>query len=244
MHIMISTAVVFAAGRGKRMKQLTTHAQKVVLSVNGKPFLWYVVNNLVAAGITRIIVVVGHYDTQVRAFVDAYADDFLVEFVILDSEIKGTLEPIWISKPQLDTTQSFLALNGDNLFAVEDVQAMMKLDAGQAAIAVSHIGEEQQYGALFFDDKMLLTHIQHKDDPPLTTLPQAESYNNTGMYVLPSKIWEVIDQVEPAASGEYRITDALLLLREHPGVRQYILQGPWYDFGKPDDIQAVEHFLQ
>ena len=43
-------AVILAAGKGTRMSPLTEKVPKVLVEVNGKPFLHYVIKNLSKAG--------------------------------------------------------------------------------------------------------------------------------------------------------------------------------------------------
>ena len=49
-------AMIFAAGLGTRMKPLTDTMPKALVPVNGRPLLGHVMDRLVAAGVTRLIV--------------------------------------------------------------------------------------------------------------------------------------------------------------------------------------------
>jgi len=48
----IDKAVILAAGRGTRMRELTTDLPKPMIEVRGKPVLQYIVEGLRAAGAT------------------------------------------------------------------------------------------------------------------------------------------------------------------------------------------------
>jgi NDP-sugar pyrophosphorylase family protein len=52
--------VVLAAGEGKRMRPLTAHRPKVMLPIGNRPMLAHLVDAVVAAGITELIMVVGY----------------------------------------------------------------------------------------------------------------------------------------------------------------------------------------
>src|SRR3989338_7879283 len=58
-------AVIMAAGRGVRMLPLTKTIPKVLVEVNGRPFLWYVIDNLHTAGITDICLIVSYKKVKV-----------------------------------------------------------------------------------------------------------------------------------------------------------------------------------
>ena len=53
-----TTAVIFAAGIGTRMLPITAAVQKELLPIGNRPVIDYIVEDLVAAGITRIIFVI------------------------------------------------------------------------------------------------------------------------------------------------------------------------------------------
>ena len=52
-------AVILAAGKGTRMKELTNELPKPMLKVQGKPILEHIIDGLAAAGIREIFIVTG-----------------------------------------------------------------------------------------------------------------------------------------------------------------------------------------
>ncbi len=52
-------AVILAAGKGTRMRELTSELPKPMLRVSGKPILEHIVGGVVAAGIKDIFIVTG-----------------------------------------------------------------------------------------------------------------------------------------------------------------------------------------
>src|SRR6267142_3723445 len=53
-------AVILAAGKGTRMKELTNELPKPMLRVQGKPILEHILIGLLGAGIREIFIVTGH----------------------------------------------------------------------------------------------------------------------------------------------------------------------------------------
>ena len=49
-------AMIFAAGRGERMRPLTDTCPKPLLQVRGRPLIVWHINNLVRAGLTEIVI--------------------------------------------------------------------------------------------------------------------------------------------------------------------------------------------
>lgn len=61
-------AMILAAGGGTRLRPLTESTPKALLAVRGKPLLAHVMERLVAAGVTRLVVNVHHHADQIEAF--------------------------------------------------------------------------------------------------------------------------------------------------------------------------------
>ena len=66
-------AVVLAAGEGTRLQPLTDDKPKVLVEVNGTPLIEDVFDNLIDAGASELIVVVGYKAEQI---IDRYGDEY------------------------------------------------------------------------------------------------------------------------------------------------------------------------
>src|SRR5438270_9352252 len=64
----INKAVILAAGRGTRMRELTAELPKPMIEVRGKPVLQYIVEGLRAAGVGKFLIVVGYRAEAVQNF--------------------------------------------------------------------------------------------------------------------------------------------------------------------------------
>src|SRR5947207_12032677 len=64
----IEKAVILAAGRGTRMRELTADVPKPMIDVRGKPVLQHIVEGLRNAGIRDCLIVVGYRADAVQEF--------------------------------------------------------------------------------------------------------------------------------------------------------------------------------
>src|SRR5436189_2439561 len=64
----IDKAVLLAAGRGTRMREMTAELPKPMLEVRGKPVLQHIVEGLRDAGIANFLIVVGYRAEAVQNF--------------------------------------------------------------------------------------------------------------------------------------------------------------------------------
>ncbi len=60
------TAVILAAGEGRRLEPLTNRRPKPMMPVANRPLLEHVVEAVSAAGIDRIVLVVGYRQERIR----------------------------------------------------------------------------------------------------------------------------------------------------------------------------------
>src|SRR6266536_5751572 len=64
----INKAVILAAGRGTRMRELTTEVPKPMIEVRGKPVLQHIVEGLRDAGARRFLIIIGYRAEAVQNF--------------------------------------------------------------------------------------------------------------------------------------------------------------------------------
>src|SRR5207248_1788685 len=68
MSAQVTKAVLLAAGRGTRMRELTNELPKPMIEVRGKPVLQHIVEGLRDAGVTSFLIVVGYRAEAVQNF--------------------------------------------------------------------------------------------------------------------------------------------------------------------------------
>src|SRR3990167_11193210 len=69
----IRKVVISAAGQGTRMLELTKEKSKHLIQVNKRPFLAYLLDNILQAGYTEIVMVVGFRQDMILEFLKTYA---------------------------------------------------------------------------------------------------------------------------------------------------------------------------
>jgi len=112
-------AVILAAGRGTRMKELTQDTPKPLLLVSGKTLLEHKFETLPDT-VTEIILVVGYFADQVRAACGEIYKNIPIRYVVQDT-LDGTGGALWKAKDLLKDT--FVVMMGDDLYTKEDVAA-------------------------------------------------------------------------------------------------------------------------
>lgn len=232
--------VVCAAGKGTRMGELCKDRPKHVLPVNGKPFLYHLLDNLKKGGATKIILVGGYCFDKLKEYVDKIKNEFDIilvnQFLEIGEDKYGTAMPILAAKKYVKESE-FLVVYGDNLYSDEDVKELVKENAGLNYVAALKHENPTKYGVFVYDENMMLKEVVEKPQNPASNLI------NTGIYRFTKEIFEKIEQIGKSPRGEYELTDAIQLLANSGKVKVKQLKDYWLDFGKPEDIQVVENFL-
>ncbi len=117
----MDTAIVLAAGLGRKVWPYGEFRQKCTIPVANKPIVRRVVETLVDAGCQRIIVVVGHHAQQVRG---ALADIRNVVFVTQHS-LDGTADAVLTASDYLED-QPYLVVYGDIVTTPDNFRNFIK----------------------------------------------------------------------------------------------------------------------
>ncbi len=204
-------AVVLAAGKSTRMKSALP---KVLHEVCGRPMIEYVLDAARAAGVTRIVAVVGHRADLVRAQLSQYGD---VEFA-LQSEQQGTGHAVMMCRDQLASHRgSVLVLAGDTpLLKSESLAALLKTQIDTQAAAVIGTTETEAnhgLGRIVRDAAGQFERIVEERDA--TDEQRRIREINTGCYAFDSQaLLGALDRIRPDNSqAEYYLTDCPLVLK-------------------------------
>jgi NDP-sugar pyrophosphorylase family protein len=245
----IKKVVIAAAGQGTRMLELSKNRSKHLIEVNNKPFLAYLMDNLLLAGYREIILVVGFKTELMNNFVENYKspkniskNDFNIIIInqcdIIGPKEKeyGTACPIKCVKDIVDG-ESFIYVFGDNLFSVEDLKSM-NIDDDFCYIAGLKQEHPEKYGVLIQDGGDFLEKIIEKPKEFVGDLI------NAGLYKFTSEIFDKISEIKKSPREEYEITDAVSLLAHNKRVKIKKIKDYWHDFGNPEDVEKLSKFLE
>ncbi len=117
----MQNAIVLAAGLGRKVWPYGEFRQKCTIPIANKPIIRRIVENLIEIGITRIIVVVGHYAQQVRG---AVADLQNVEFVT-QKQPEGTADAVLTALKHIED-EDYLVIYGDIVTDPNNIRYIVK----------------------------------------------------------------------------------------------------------------------
>ncbi len=233
---MVKKVIIAAAGQGTRMLQLTKDKSKHLIEVNGKPFLSYVLDNLLKAGYDDFTIVVGYESDLIKQFIKnyGYTAKIVNQFDVLGSkDIEyGTACPLKCVK---DINESFIYLCGDNFYSVEDLK-LMNIDDDYTYVAGIESDHPEKFGVLISKGEFLKEIIEKPKE-------FVGNLVNISLYKFTPEIFDKIAMIGKSQRGEYEITDAVSLLAKEEKVKVKIAKNYWQDFGSLEDIEKFSSFL-
>ena len=232
----IDKAVLLAAGRGTRMREMTAELPKPMLEVRGKPVLQHIVEGLRDAGIRSFLVIVGYRAEAVQNF---FGDGsrYSVGIQYLTQSVQdGTGRVVELAK-DFAGDGAFVLGYGDILVTPENYESIVDLPEGIEAIVSITRGEDvSKGGAVFVNDALELVDLREKPKPGEPTSP----WYNAGLYAFRPSIFEFTSKLKPSPRGEYELTDAIReLAQSGKKVKAVELTGRWTDVRDPETLAKL-----
>ncbi len=122
------TAMVMAAGLGKRMRPLTATRPKPLVEVAGQPLIDHALDRLRAAGVKRAVVNVHYLADALEAHVRRHAKGLTIEFSDEREQLMETGGGLVKALPMLGDAP-FVTVNSDNLWIDGPVDSIRALAA-------------------------------------------------------------------------------------------------------------------
>jgi 1L-myo-inositol 1-phosphate cytidylyltransferase / CDP-L-myo-inositol myo-inositolphosphotransferase len=227
-------AVVLAAGRSRRLEAATGGASKALLPVGGLALLERTVRGLLAAGLERVVVVVGHDGENVGRLAARLAPG-RVEVVRAGHWSAGNGCSLAAAADTVASEPLFVVTTGDHLFGPAALAEL--LDAGEPAVLVDPapspavVAEGTRVVAV---DGRAVAFGKDLAAPAV----------DCGAFVLPPEVFG--QQRLAAGEGDYGLAGAISRLAREQPLRVVPLRRAtwWQDVDTPADLQAARRLLR
>lgn len=232
----IDKAVILAAGRGTRMRELTAALPKPMIPVRGKPILLRILEGLQTAQIKDFLIVVGYQADAVESyFGDGTCFGLRINYVSQTVQ-DGTGRVVELARDFVSQS-AFILSYGDILIDPANYRQLIDLADDVAAIVTVKRDEDcSKGGAVFFNDRFELIDLREKPKPGEPTSP----WYNAGVYAFRPSIFEYTARLEPSPRGEYELTDAVRALAlSGQKVKGLELTGDWADVRDPEILAQL-----
>lgn len=266
----ITKAVIPAAGFGTRFLPQTKAMPKEMLPIVDKPVIQYVVEELVASGITDIVIVTGwhkraiedHFDypNELIQTLKEQGKEQLIEEVKKTAELAnfiyirqkgpyGNATPVLCAR-QVIGDEPFVAIWGDEFIYSHPPRAKQCMEVfekyGDPVISAIRIPKEDvsRYGIVeatnVEDNIWQIKRLLEK--PKIEEAPSNLAAH--GCYVLTPDIFPILENLKPGKGGEIWLADAIgTLMKKRPVYACEIKNARYYDTGnKLEYLKTVVEF--
>ena len=207
---MIRSAILLAAGRGKRQRPYTDVTPKPLLEVKGRATLDYVLCAVAKAGIKRVCIVTNHLEEKIFEFVgDGSKWNLSVTFahqeeLIGNGDALLSVPKDWIRDEPVMVVATDYILEENSL--LELVEAHKRTDA-QITMSLKEcpIEELSARSSVNVDTDWRVRKIIEKPKREEILSPYAASV----MFVFPSAIWEYLPKIQLSERGEIELQTAV-----------------------------------
>ncbi len=231
----VTKAVLLAAGKGTRMKELTNELPKPMLEVRGKPILLHIVDGLKGAGVTDFCIIVGYRADVVRDFFGD-GSKFGVHVTYETQVVQdGTGRVVELAK-KFAGSDPFVLSYGDILINPTNYARLTALADAEGIVTVKHNeGEISKGGCVVVNERFELTDLIEKPAGPAPS-----PWYNAGVYAFRPSIFEFTAKLKLSPRGEYELTDAIRdLAQSGKIVRVAELSGDWADVRDPEVLAEL-----
>lgn len=238
-------ALIFAAGLGTRLKELTQNKPKALVEVNGKPMLQMVIEKLKSNSITDIYINIHHFGEQIVQFLEKN-NHFGCNIKISDERnfllnTGGGLKKVL---QELKDEEDLLIHNVDILTDF-NLNSFIKFHKRNKSIASLLVKKRETSRYLLFNEQMELKawkNIKTGEIKPNEQKGQANKFKQlafSGIHIINQKALNYFPESEA-----FEIIPEYLKIAQKEKIKALEMKCElWMDLGKPETILKAESFL-
>lgn len=215
-------AVILAAGDSTRMMPLTKNKPKPLLTVLGKPVLTYTLDQLVGL-VEEVIIIIGYQGDMIKKLYGNNYNGLKINYFNQKDRF-GTGHALLQVKSSL--TNSFLVLNGDDIYHKDDIKALVK---EPNSILAAEVETPEIFGVIEEENGNLISLIEKPKEPKSNLV-------NMGVYHFTQDIFK--DELKISHRGEYEIVDYI-----KPGFKVIKAQNYWIPLSCPWHLLEAQELL-
>ena len=241
----IRKAVILAGGRGTRLLPLTQATNKHLLPLYDKPIIWHVIDKLVAAGITRMMIVtspehVGDFARSVGSgehWKPKKDDGGQIQITYgIQNKPSGIADGLYIAKDYVNGEPCLLYL-GDN-YIEDDMGPYVKSFESGATVFLKKVLDPKRFGVATVDSGGTVLAIEEKPTKPASDLAVV------GVYLYDETVFDKMRGQKPSARGEYEIPKVNQKYISEGTLHAVMLKKKWFDVGTFNSLIDASQYLK
>lgn len=239
---MIKKALIFAAGKGTRLKPFTDSHPKALALVNDVPLLERNIKYLQSFGVTEFVINVHHFGEQIVEFLEKN-NHFGAKIDVSDEkdELLETGGGLLFAQKYLENENNFLIMNADILTDL-NIHELVKFHETHLPLATLAVSDRNSSRKLFFNSEMVLKGWMNKNSGKT----KMAEFNNdfkelafSGIHCINSSIFDKIKR-----RGKFSIMDEYLDLMFDNEILGFQHEARLIDVGRPESVIEAEKYFK
>ena len=229
-------ALIFAAGLGTRLKELTQHTPKALVKVGGITLLERAVLKLKQAGVNEIIINAHHFAEQIISFVSQHDFGVKIHISLEKETLLDTGGGLKHAAHFFDKSP-FIIYNVDVISDI-DLQKMYNFHCGQHAMATLAVRNRETQRYLLFDKNLQLCgkeNLKTNEKNLIPNIPEnthLQRFAFSGIHIVSPEIFAFMPEKEV-----FSITELYLSVAQSQKIIAYLHNEDfWADMGKIEDV--------
>ena len=238
---MIKKALIFAAGKGTRLKPFTESHPKALALVNDVPLLERNIKYLQSFGVTEFVINVHHFGEQIVEFLEKN-NHFGAKIDISDEkdELLETGGGLLFAQKYLENEENFLIMNADILTDL-NIHELVKFHETHLPLATLAVSDRNSSRKLFFNSEMVLKGWMNKNSGETKMAELNNDFKElafSGIHCINSSIFDKIKR-----RGKFSIMEEYLDLMFENEILGFQHEARLIDVGRPESVIEAEKYF-
>jgi len=226
------TAVILAGGMGTRLRQVVSDRPKVMAEINGKPFLYYVLDQLAEVDIKRVVISTGYMADKIEEVIGFSYKGLKVDYSWEESPL-GTGGALKLAGQSI-SMKYCLVMNGDSYTEFDPVSLFRSHKQKNASIVLlaKMVPGTSRFGTIQMNEQNEIIRFMEKGETTDSRLI------NAGVYIMKTSALQKIPEKIPC-SLEYDFFPFMI----GKNIYGYEAEGKFIDIGTPESYSQAEKFF-
>lgn len=239
---MIKKALIFAAGKGTRLKPFTDSHPKALALVNDVPLLERNIKYLQNFGVTEFVINVHHFGEQIVEFLEK--NNYFGAKIDISDEKDELLETgggLLFAQKYLENEENFLIMNADILTDL-NIHELVKFHETHLPLATLAVSDRNSSRKLFFNSEMVLKGWMNKNSGESKMAEFNIDFKElafSGIHCINSSIFDKIKR-----RGKFSIMDEYLDLMFDNEILGFQHEAKLIDVGRPESVIEAEKYFK
>ncbi len=163
------TAIILAAGVGRRMAPVTDSMPKCLMPFGGRSLLAWYLDGLRRVGITNISIIVGYRKEQIMKEVTTVAPSMSIRWVVNEKFRRGSIYSLWMAQTEFD--EDILVMDADILFPNVFLTRLLDSEHANAILVDQHVTQRDEERMVMVRDGQVVALTK---TPPAGAIPHGE----------------------------------------------------------------------